>query len=131
MSTPRTRDAASSARKKLIDTAEAFTASLRTLIEERGPLIPGSFSVHGQRCGNPSCKCTRGELHSTAVLLVPTKGKKRCLYVRPPDRPDVKRRTEAYRRFKRHMALLTKLHLEARRLANALLEALSEPYQPS
>lgn len=98
---------------------------------ERGPVVKGTFQLHGTRCGKPNCKCAQGALHRTAVLAFTDEGKRRNIYVRPPDRPKVQRSTERYRRFRKRRAEMTKLHGEILRLADELLKELLVPYEPT
>ena len=53
------------------------------VVTERGPLLRGAYQLRGTRCGKQNCKCTQGELHPTAVLVISEDGKRRSYYVRP------------------------------------------------
>jgi hypothetical protein len=64
------------------------------------------------------------------VLLVSEEGKRKSVYVRPPDRLEVERRTDRYRNFRRGRIELVKLHAEIVKIADELLVALLEPYVP-
>ena len=103
---------------------------VQDMVAERGPVVRGSFHVHGTTCGKDNCKCARGELHTTAVLAVSEQGRQRNIYVRPPDRLDLKKRAESYRRYRKRRAGLSKVHSEIRALADELLAALLIPYEP-
>lgn len=117
-------------RQRLHDAAGRYLSLVQGLVAERGPLLQGSYLRHGTRCGKPNCKCMQGELHNTAVLAVSEDGKRRSIYVRPPDRPEVERRTDRYRGFRRGRTELVKLHSEIVKIADELLAALLEPYVP-
>jgi hypothetical protein len=117
-------------RQRLNDAADRYLSLVEGLVGERGPLLQGSFLRHGTRCGKPNCKCTQGELHNTAVLSVSEDGKRRSIYVRPPDRLEVERRTDRYRRFRRGRSELVKLHAEIVKIADELLASLLQPYVP-
>lgn len=125
-----TRERASRLRQRLRETEERLRALLQRFSAERGPLVRGAFQTHGTRCGKPNCKCLKGDLHKTAVLVVSEEGTRRNIYVRIPDRPSLQRQSERYRSFRRRRADLAKLANEALGLVDELLEALVTPYSP-
>lgn len=46
-----------------------------------GPVLEGSLARIGVRCGNPSCRCARGEKHVSHILKRQVRGKTQSLYV--------------------------------------------------
>ncbi len=124
------REKASSSRRRLLDAARAVLARSEKLVTERGPLLRAAFQLRGTRCGKKNCKCTDGELHSTAVLIVSEEGRRRSYYVRRPERPDVKRRVEKYQRFRAGRIELRRLMAKVLSAADDLLDALAEPHVP-
>jgi len=118
-------------RQRLHDAANRYTALVQDTVAEPGPLLKGSYLTSGTRCGNPNCKCAQGELHDTGVLAVSEEGGRKSVYVRKPERPEVKRRTDRYRRFRQRRAELVKLHAEIVAVADEILESLAEPYIPT
>jgi len=46
-----------------------------------GPVLEGSLAKIGVRCGNPSCRCARGEKHRSHILKRQVRGKTQSLYV--------------------------------------------------
>jgi hypothetical protein len=121
---------ASDSRRRLRETAAALLARVEQLIAERGPLLRAAFQLRGTRCGKATCKCARGELHPTAVLVVSQEGKRRSFYVRPTERAEVQRRVERYQRVRARRAELKQLTDAVLVLADALLAALLEPHRP-
>jgi len=121
---------ASHCRRRLLETVRSLLARAQELIAERGPLLRGAFQLRGTRCGKDNCKCARGELHPTAVLVVSEEGKRRSYYVRPSERPEVQRRVERYQRCRAKRAELSQLNFEVLGVADELLEALLEPHHP-
>lgn len=121
---------ASQQRKRLLDVESRLISLIRSLVDERGPMVRGVFQTHGTRCGKPNCKCTQGDLHPTAVLVVSHEGKRRTVYVPIPDRLEIQRRSERYRRFRQSRAELAKLGTELLGLVDKLLETLIDPYSP-
>lgn len=124
------REKASRSRRRLLDAAREFLSRVEKLAHERGPLLKASFQLRGTRCGKENCKCTRGDLHNTAVLIASDGGKRRSYYVRGPERPEVQRRVERYRRFRAVRIELNKLAAEVLGACDDLLDALAEPHSP-
>jgi len=124
------REKASRVRRRLLDAARAVMSRSEGLVTERGPLLRAAFQLRGTRCGKKNCKCTEGELHATAVLVVSEEGKRRSYYVRGSERPDVKRRVEKYQRFRNGRIELNRLMTEVLSAADDLLDALAEPHVP-
>lgn len=50
-------------------------------ISEAGPMIQGSLATIGVTCGNPNCKCARGEKHVSHILNKKVRGKSKSLYI--------------------------------------------------
>jgi len=45
------------------------------------PLVAASLCKVNRRCGNPNCKCARGEFHTAHVLTYKVKGKTKAVHV--------------------------------------------------
>jgi len=117
-------------RLQLREVAGRLAANVEVFLAQRGPVVKGLFQLNGTRCGKANCKCTRGELHPTAMLVIPEKGKRRNIYVPGADRPELQRRSERYRRLRRSRAEIVKLSTDILKLTDVLLDLLSEPYAP-
>lgn len=117
-------------RQSLRQTEEQRAALVEALLGERGPLIRGTYRRQGGRCGRPGCRCNRGELHEKAMLYRREGGVFRCTYVPLADRERVKRQNHGYRRASSSRTGLAKLGKQSLELADALQEALIEPYPP-
>lgn len=117
-------------RQRLHDAASRYAALVQDIVAESGPLLTGTYLSSGTRCGNPNCKCARGELHDTGVVVMNEDGKRKSVYVRKSERAAVKRRTDRYRRLRQRRAELGKLHAEIIALGDEIVESLSEPYVP-
>jgi hypothetical protein len=121
------RENASRARQRLLDANRRHGVLVDAAVGERGPLLKGAFHLGGTKCGKENCKCAQGELHTTAVVVVPVDGRSRTFYVRGPDRPEAERRAQGYRRLRKARAEVRKLHGEVLDALDALVEALLEP----
>lgn len=124
------RQEISRTRQQLREVAERLAANVEVLLSQRGPVVKGLFQLNATRCGNPNCKCARGQLHPTAMLVVPEKGKRRNIYVPVVDRPELQRRSQRYRKLRHSRAEIVKLSTEILKLTDVLLDLLSEPYVP-
>ena len=124
------RERASRARQRLKEAAAKHESLVEALVRERGPLVKGTFHLGHTRCGKDNCKCAHGEPHVTATLVVSDKGGRRTYYLRGPERAEVQRRAERYRRFRKRRAGLRKLNAEVLAAADELLDALLEPHTP-
>jgi hypothetical protein len=119
-------------RQALRQSEEERVQHVEALLHERGPLIRGTYKVQGGRCGRANCKCSRGELHTKAVLYRREDGGAlRCTYVPLEDRERLERLNGSYRRSSKARTALAKLSRRSLELADALQEALLEPYVPS
>lgn len=128
MARPRSKQDPSRLRQSLARSHEERGQQLQLLLAERGPFIRGSFVRQGGRCGKPSCRCARGELHERAVLYTSDKGIHSGTYVPQDERGQVEERNARYQRFRKARAALAKLDQLTLGFADQLLEALSEPY---
>ena len=106
----------SSLRKELL----ALRQRLETLIQgllAREPMLPGCVYTIRRRCGKPTCRCTRGELHETVLLSY--RGAGRARNVTPRSEAELalfRKLTEPYQRFRRARAELVKVHKEMLRV---------------
>ena len=73
---------------------------LRTMTSQ-GPLTPGSFYLLRRKCGKPSCRCARGQLHALWVLTRSEHGQHKLYTVPPTQRAEVRQRAAAWRRYQR------------------------------
>lgn len=84
-------------------------AKLRQLAEA-GPMIQGSLTRIGVTCGNPNCKCARGEKHVSHILTKKVRGKSKSLYV-PVDMVETVRKwVEEHKRVKRLLKEVSELN---------------------
>jgi hypothetical protein len=82
-------------------------ASLGRLLRamtSQGPLTPGSFYLLRRKCGKPSCRCARGQLHALWVLTRSENGQHKLYTVPPAQRAEIRQRAAAWRRYQRARA---------------------------
>lgn len=87
---------------KTLAELEAIRAHLVRQLHRIGPeLIEGSMAVISTRCGNPNCRCARGEKHEKHILSRKVEGKSHTTYIPLELVEDVRRWNEEYKRAKR------------------------------
>jgi hypothetical protein len=66
-----------------------------------GPLVAGSLCRVKRRCGNPNCKCARGDPHGAYALSFKVKGKTKTVHVPKEMVTEVQGWVTQYKRVKR------------------------------
>lgn len=121
---------ASRLRQRLRQAGEELQRQLEHVLAERDPLIRGSFGTRRRVCGNPNCKCTRGERHESKYLTASDGGKARQVHVPAKDEVKVSTGVGRYRQFHRRRAKLAGLAEQLLECIDALGRSLLEPYPP-
>jgi len=85
-------------------------------------MVQGSFYLLRRKCGNPNCRCARGQLHPAYVLTRSEAGKDRLYSVPKEQRAEVRKRAAEYRRYQRGRAVLVKRHLRLLALVDQIAE---------
>ena len=98
-----------------------MTTSLRVL-QRSQPMVQGSFYLLRRKCGKPTCRCTRGELHTAWVITRSEAGKDRLYSVPLDQRGWLRQLTSEYRRYQRARAVLVKRHLQLLKFADTFAE---------
>jgi len=96
-------------RQRIAQLAHERQAAERVLLQ-RPRLLKGTFSEVHRTCGNPGCKCARGEKHLCRQLSASIEGKTRTWNVPRQYAAKVKRLTESYRRFRQARAAWVKIN---------------------
>ena len=81
-------------------------AKLRQL-REIGPLVAASLCQRAVRCGNPQCRCARGEKHSSWCLTFKRQGKTRTVHVPRNLIEEVRQWVKEYHRTKQLLAQIS------------------------
>jgi hypothetical protein len=109
MQSTRTREELSRQRSALRDRLRDLRRVLQVAFG-RSPLIKGNVYELARKCGKPNCRCTRGDLHRSLVLTWSEKGKGRLLSLPAERVAEIKRKSEAYLRFRRARARVTEIY---------------------
>ena len=75
-----------------------------------GPVLEGSLATIGVRCGNPNCRCARGQRHISHILKREVRGKTQSLYVPVDLAEEARRWAEEYRRARRILHEISELN---------------------
>ena len=66
-----------------------------------GPFVAASLNKVTRRCGNPNCKCAKGQPHQAHTLTFKVKGKTKSIHVPKDLVPEVREWVRAYKRVKK------------------------------
>jgi hypothetical protein len=94
-------------RQQLWRLYRALARTLRAL-QRDAPMVQGSLYLLRRKCGKPTCRCARGELHPTWVLTRSEAGRSRLYPVPADQRGRLRPLAHEYRRWQRTRALLIK-----------------------
>lgn len=117
-------------RQRLSQASERHQEQVAQLLEEKGPLIRGSFGTRSRVCGNPGCHCARGEKHSSKYLTATDGGKVRQVHVPAGAEDQVAAGVARYRRFRRMRKRLVEIGALAVDLVDELGLSLLASYPP-
>jgi hypothetical protein len=112
----------SSLRSQLLH-AQQLLPSLLEACFAREPLLPGSLYTLRRKCGKPSCRCNRGELHESTVLSYRGQGKPRNFATAPEHLPALRDMTDQYRRCRQARAQLVRWQRRLLDIVDALQAA--------
>lgn len=101
---------------------------LRTLLYPREMLRGALYQIR-RSCGNPRCRCARGQKHVATCLSVPVMGQKKLVYVRRHDHEWVRLQAARYRNYQRTMAAIRKINAEVLRIVAGLRDAYTKMYE--
>lgn len=118
-------------RQRLHQAGERVQEQIERILEEKGPLIRGSFGTRSRVCGTPGCRCTRGEKHSSKYLTATDRGKVRQVHVPASEEERVAAGVTRYRRFRRIRKRLMELDALVLELVDDLGRSMLLPYPPA
>ena len=111
----------SALRQKLWRQYGALGRLLRTLSAQQA-LTPGSFYLLRRKCGKPTCRCARGQLHAVWVLTRSEAGQHKLYTVPREQRAEVRLREGNYEEAVQLNRLLYLKDPQAKTAAQALLK---------
>jgi len=111
--------------RQLIREAEASRHThVQHILQEDGPLRPGSLVKVVRKCGKPTCHCATGQGHPSTYLSSKQDGRTRMVYVSADDEASVGQEALRYRQLRRRRAALAKLSRRALELIDEFEAAL-------
>jgi len=86
-----------------------------------GPFMRGSVVELGATCGNPNCRCTRGQKHRKYYYSLSRKGKTKIIYLGKSREPLARQYSENYKTLLEIIDEMTIINMELLK-ANAVRE---------
>ncbi|KXB06096.1 hypothetical protein AKJ53_01375 [candidate division MSBL1 archaeon SCGC-AAA382F02] len=83
-----------------------------------GELSLGSIQEKWKKCGDPDCRCARGEKHGPYYYLAYTDrdtGKTTTVYLQEEELPELRKRIKNYEKFRDELHELVEIEVEMRR----------------
>jgi hypothetical protein len=109
----------SALRGKLLQAQQLLPGLLEACLG-REPLLPGSLYTLRRKCGKPSCRCNRGQLHESTVLSYRGQGRPRNLSPQPEHLAPLRHLTDHYRRCRQARAQLVRWQKQLLQLVDEL-----------
>lgn len=103
------RDRLSRMRQSLLELAKEIEQIVH-IFGERDVLIKGTVYEQRRKCGKPTCRCAKGELHRSMVLSRSDEGRTKLMVVPSGRLQDYQLLTERYQRFRRARARLGQIY---------------------
>lgn len=93
------------------------------------PMIGGSLYQMRRRCGNPRCKCGRGDLHASWYLSRRQEGRTKLTYIGRIVPDWLAKRIGRYQRHQKILARIRKIDAEISRSLNKLRDEKLESFE--
>ena len=116
------RDRLSRMRQSLLELAKEIE-QLVHVFAERDVLVKGPVYEQRRKCGKPTCRCAKGELHSSMILSRSEDGRTKLMAVPSGHLKDLQLLTERYQRFRRARARLGQIYKTMTSLIDQLEES--------
>jgi hypothetical protein len=109
---------ASKARQKLKQIQQKLPHMFSPFLQ-RDPLLPAYVYATQRKCGNPNCRCAKGQLHPGHSICFEEHGRRRCYSLTAHHRDQLGPWAENYRRFRQ-------ARRDLRRTVQQALDAIDE-----
>jgi uncharacterized protein YjiS (DUF1127 family) len=97
----------SAARRRIGQLQQALGEDLQVFLDH-GPLLKGRLYEAQTRCGKPTCRCNRGDLHTATVLAYRGGGQQYNRCPATQDMAQLRKMTDRYQAFRQARARLVK-----------------------
>ena len=84
------------------------------------PLVKGTVYPLRRRCGKPSCRCARGELHESLVLTASVEGRTKLRSLAEEQAERVRELTQRYQQFRTARADFVKRYVRMVKIIDAI-----------
>lgn len=98
-------------RQKVLHLDQKRLSLIKSLLQPL-PMISGSLYQMHRSCGNPRCKCARGELHTSWYLSTRKEKKTKLIYIGKIVPERLSTRVLRYQRYQRTLAEIRKIESE-------------------
>jgi hypothetical protein len=109
-------------RQKILLLDQKRLSLIKTLLKPL-PMIPGSLYQMHRACGNPRCKCARGQLHSSWYLSTRKDKKTKLIYIGKIVPEWLSTRVGRYQSYQKTLAEIRKIDSEISGTLNQLRDA--------
>ena len=110
---------ASKTRKQIIELNDDRSILIKFLLH-RGKMTAGNLYQMARVCGNPNCKCARGEKHLSWYLSTRNKGKTKLTYIGSSVPMKLEEQLKRYQQRQKSLARIRIIDKEISKLLNEL-----------
>ncbi len=116
----------SNIKKQLLQLNDERTSLVQSVLKVRQKdMIKGKLYQSARVCGNPNCKCAKGERHISWYLIVNRDGRSRQDYVGAVVPSEIKERVERFQNYKVAVRRIRLIDREISQLLNTLRDSVS------
>lgn len=101
-------------------------AKLKDELISRKPMVRGTVYELKRKCGKPTCRCMKGELHKQMCIAVTSKGKTKLRSLKGDEIERLEKLTGFYRRFRKARVRFIKISQKIVSLSKQLEEKMME-----
>ena len=113
-------------KKQLLQLNDERTSLVQSVLKVRQKdMIKGKLYQSARVCGNPNCKCAKGERHISWYLIVNRDGRSRQDYVGAVVPSEIKERVERFQNYKVAVRRIRLIDREISQLLNTLRDSVS------
>ncbi len=115
-------------KKQLLQLNDERTSLIQSVLKLRQKdMIKGKLYQSARVCGNPNCKCAKGERHISWYLIVSRDGRSRQDYVGAVVPFEIKERVDRFQNYKSTVHRIRLIDKEISQLLNKLRDSVSVP----
>ncbi len=113
-------------KKQLLQLNDERTSLIQSVLKIRQKeMIKGKLYQSARVCGNPNCKCAKGEKHISWYLIVNRDGRSRQDYVGAVVPFEIQEKVDRFRNYKRTVQRIRSIDKKISQLLNTLRDSVS------